>query len=286
MRQYGILREYDPKRGVSVETLAYEYLPGFHVPEHAHGSDQLIYAIRGLMEVRSGQSMWLIPPQFALWIPARTFHRIRMPVAVSMRTLYFRPGIVSRSTPGVLYVTPLLRELIVETVRIGRLRTRNYHERALRDLTVLNLARATAAPTFVTLPKDPRALAVARAILDQPDRPETLASLCAAAGVGVRTIQRTFQMDVGTDFDTWRRQARLTKAVELLVSGRSVKEVAFAVGYRQPSAFVEAFRRTFGSTPKAWAGSFQKTAPSGAAHPSREAMPESLRPTRQARQES
>src|SRR5277367_6495445 len=139
MRQGEIIRKYDPKRGVSVATLAYEYTPGFKVPEHAHGSDQLIYAIRGVMEVYSGQSMWLIPPHFALWIPARTFHRIRMPVAVSLRTLYFRPGTVSRSTSAVLYVSPLLRELIVETVRIGRLRTRDHHERALRDLTVLNL---------------------------------------------------------------------------------------------------------------------------------------------------
>jgi AraC-like DNA-binding protein len=32
-----------------------------------------------------------------------------------------------------------------------------------------------------------------------------------------------------------------------------VKQAAFATGYRQPSAFVEMFRRTFGATPKAWA---------------------------------
>jgi AraC-like DNA-binding protein len=44
----------------------------------------------------------------------------------------------------------------------------------------------------------------------------------------------------------------LTKAVELLVSGDSIKEVSFKVGYRQSSAFVEMFRRTFGTTPKAW----------------------------------
>jgi methylphosphotriester-DNA--protein-cysteine methyltransferase len=46
----------------------------------------------------------------------------------------------------------------------------------------------------------------------------------------------------GHDFATWRRQARLMKAVELLAGGSSVKQVAFATGYRQPSAFVEMFR--------------------------------------------
>ncbi len=259
MRQHGVIREFDPKPGVSVATLAYEYTAGFQVPEHAHGSDQLIYAIRGVMQVHAGASMWLIPPQFALWIPARTFHRIHMPTAVSMRTLYFRPAMVSRPEPGcaVLSISPLLRELIVETVRVGRLRARNRHERALRDLSTLHLRRATSAPTRVALPTDPRALALAQAILDEPSQPKPLAWLCADAGMSLRTMQRIFQNELGMDFDSWRRQVRLVKAIELLVTGTSVKETSFAIGYRQPSAFVDAFRRTFGSTPKAWTASLQ-----------------------------
>jgi quercetin dioxygenase-like cupin family protein len=36
------------------------------VPEHSHGSEQLIYAIGGGMEVSVARSVWLIPPHFAL----------------------------------------------------------------------------------------------------------------------------------------------------------------------------------------------------------------------------
>ena len=61
-----------------------------------------------------------------------------------------------------------------------------------------------------------------------------------------------FSKKSGTDCESWRRQFRLTRAIELLVAGHSVKEVAASVGYRQPSAFVETFRRTFSTTPKAW----------------------------------
>jgi AraC-like DNA-binding protein len=260
VRHSGILRKYDPKRGISVATLAYEYSRGFQVPEHAHGSDQLIYAIRGVMEVSSGQRMWVIPPHFALWIPARTYHRIHMPGPVSMRTLYFRPGFVSALPPGcaVLHVTPLQRELIVEAVRIGQLRMGNHHERALRDLIVLHLENASPVPTFVTLPREQRALAVAQAVLTNPAQSKRLAALCAGVGVSVRTIERSFQKDVGTDFESWRGQVRLMKAVELLVSGCSVKETAFGIGYRQSSSFVKAFRQTFGTTPKAWNSALEK----------------------------
>ena len=69
-----------------------------------------MFATRGLMEVSAGRNYWLIPPQFAVWIPARTTHGIRMASAVSMRTLYLHPG-VSKELPKtctVIHVRPLL----------------------------------------------------------------------------------------------------------------------------------------------------------------------------------
>jgi len=57
------------------------------------------------------------------------------------------------------------------------------------------------------------------AILRNPADSKPMAILCSEAGVSVRTIERAFRKDVGTSFESWRRQARLTKAVELLVSG-------------------------------------------------------------------
>jgi AraC-like DNA-binding protein len=262
MRQ-GHIEDYDPKSGTSISTLAYEYPPAFHVPEHAHGADQVIYATRGLMEVSAGQSFWLIPPQFAIWIPAGVMHCIRMPGVVSMRTLYLRRGLAPKlpATCTVLHVTPLLRELIVEAARVGQLRTRNRLHRALRDLVIFHLQRASSVPTFLALPRDSRALAVAQALIANQAQNPSLHVLCASAGASVRTIERVFRSEVGTDFAAWRRQARLMKAVELLAGGSSVKQVAFAIGYRQPSAFVQMFRRTFATTPKAWSAALAGNRP-------------------------
>jgi AraC-like DNA-binding protein len=252
MRQ-DIVGEYDPKPGVSIATLAYDYPPDFDVPEHAHGSDQLIHATHGVMEVVAGRSCWIIPPQFAVWIPARTIHRIRMRGAVSMRTLYLRPGL----TPGsnrcrVLHVAPLLRELVVAAVRIGELRAKERFHTALRDLVVELLRSAPPVPTEVALPADPRALAVATAFMADLEAAPSFPAVCRQVGISVRTIERTFRSEVGTSFEAWRRQVRLMRAIALLAAGRSVKEAAYQVGYQQPSAFVEMFRRTLGMTPAAW----------------------------------
>jgi len=252
MRQ-PLIRDNDPKPGVSVSTYAHEYARGAHVSPHAHGADQLIYATRGVMQVATGSHTWLIPPFFGLWIPARTSHHIRMAESVSMRTLYLRPARAACGrAPAVLHVGPLLRELIIEIVRVGALRYRNPIERALRDLLIAELNRASSMPLVVALPTDRRALAVASRIVDNPALRVPLASLCASAAVSVRTLQRIFRREIGTDFGRWRQQVRLMKATELLVAGRSVKQVPLAVGYRQPSAFVALFRETFGTTPRVW----------------------------------
>ena len=97
--RHGLITEYDPGRGILISTLAYEYPRGYHVEEHAHGSDQLVYAIRGVLQVSAGPGLWLIPNHFAIWIPARTPHSIDMPGPVSMRTLYMRSGLAAGLPP-------------------------------------------------------------------------------------------------------------------------------------------------------------------------------------------
>ncbi len=174
-----------------------------------------------------------------------------------------RPGAPWKSQPAasdgsslrsllVIRVAPLLRELIVETVAVGRLRASNQDHRTLQRLLVRQIERAPSLSTGVTMPVDARALAVAEASMANYRGCPPLPSLCRRAGVSVRTVQRAFQRDCGVTFELWRRQARLLKAIELLAGGASVKEVAFEIGYEGPSTFVEMFRQTMGATPKAW----------------------------------
>jgi AraC-like DNA-binding protein len=205
------------------------------------------------MQVSAGQCLWLIPPHFGMWIPARIGHSIKMPDAVSMRTLYMRRGLARLpATCTVLHITPLLRELIVEAVRLRELRTRDRLHCALRDLLLSKLENAAPMPMSLTLPQESRARAVADKVISNLAERQPFADMCTSVGASVRTVQRIFRREVGSDFESWRRQARLMKAVELLVAGNSVKEVSFALGYRQPTAFVEMFRGILGTTPGAW----------------------------------
>ena len=47
----------------------------------------------------------------------------------------------------------------------------------------------------------------------------------------------------------WRQKVRMLDSIRLLAEGKSVTEAAFDTGYASVSAFIAAFRHTFGCTP-------------------------------------
>lgn len=170
--------------------------------------------------------------------------------ALSLRTLYIRKGLGRDRGCAVLNVTPLLKELIVEAVRVGNVSAKTAGHRALKQMLLDQIDRASVMPTALRMPQDQRVRALAEAVIGSVERNVPLSTRCRNNGISVRSAQRIFRRELGTDFETWRCQVRLLKAIPMLTAGRSVKQVAFDVGYRQSSTFVAMFRRVLGMTPK------------------------------------
>ncbi len=75
--------------------------------------------------------------------------------------------------------------------------------------------------------------------------PEDLAK---ELGISARTLRRHLEQD-GTSLRAVVDDARRARADELLGAGNSVKEVAFALGFSEPSAFSRAYKRWTGKAP-------------------------------------
>src|SRR5512142_1572175 len=121
-RQNGIFdRSGDLKSAIT--TFAHDYPAGHVIPLHFHDRDQLVYASRGVVTVRTRNGTWVVPPQRAVWIPAEIPHTITMSGLVAMRTLYLKPR-MARALPRdccVVHVSPLLKELILHSCAMGAL---------------------------------------------------------------------------------------------------------------------------------------------------------------------
>ena len=217
--------------------LALTYCDGHVLDRHTHPWAQLVYAASGVMRVSTPDAAWLVPPTRAIWAPGGTPHEIEMRGAVAMRTLYLAPtGDDPRlAACRAIEVSPLLRELILHIVRVGTLDAADPGHARIEGLLVDLLAQAETAPLELPLPRDPRARRMA-------ERRRTSASSLRSSRLPL---------------EAWRARARMQQAVAALAGGASVTATALDAGYQSPSAFIAAFKRTFGVTPARWRGQAQ-----------------------------
>jgi len=203
------------------------------------------------MSVQTDEGTWVVPSHRGVWIPADTRHSIAMSGWVSMRSLYIVPEL-ARELPRrccVLAIPPLLRELILHATAQGQLHRDVAEHRRLVDFLLDQLRVLPVVPLELPMPRDPRALRVARRLREEPGEQAPIQRLARGAGASRRTLERLFRRETGMPLGRWRQQARLLHAMRLLASGESVTSIALEVGYQSPSAFIEAFSSALGTTP-------------------------------------
>jgi AraC-like DNA-binding protein len=84
------------------------------------------------------------------------------------------------------------------------------------------------------------------------ERTPTLESVARGLGVSARTLQRQLRQE-GVSFAKLLAELRREMAPSLLRDGQhGVSEVAFLLGYEDPSAFRRAFQRWFGRSPRSF----------------------------------
>jgi len=215
---------------------------------HHHDEHQLAWSPEGVLVVRTESGSYVLPPSRALWIPAGTSHETQATGAAVLRSVYIRTSRcpIHWDTPTAVAVSPLLRELIphLEDDTLSP-RERLRAEAVLFDL----LAPLALATIDVRLPTDDRAREVAEALLADPGDGRTLHAWGRQVGASSRALARAFLSETGLSFGRWRTLARLQVALLELAEGLPVGLVASRVGYRNPSAFVAAFRAHTGVTP-------------------------------------
>ena len=170
----------------------------------------------------------MVPSHRAVWVPAGTEHEIEMVGAVSLRTLYVKPG--SRaSLPTqccVANVSPLLRELILQTIRIGMLDRYVPAQKRMAGVILDQLETLRTVPLKLPMPRDARALRVVEVMRANPGDSKSLDDLSTNIGASKRTIERLFLTETQMTFGKWRQQLRLLHALRLLAAGESVTGAA------------------------------------------------------------
>jgi AraC-like DNA-binding protein/mannose-6-phosphate isomerase-like protein (cupin superfamily) len=242
-----------------IHLVARNYRKGVRLDTHMHREAQLVYAAKGTMQVTTPGGRWLVPPDRAVWVPARLEHSIDVLADIQMRTLYFDLKWLAREHRSesleaefVVKVSRLLQESI-----LALFDGRNDPDRTdlLIRLVMLELHQAEDPTTFIPLPHEPRCRRAANIVLADPTETHDIADLAREVGTSARTLSRLFSSETQLSFKSWCQRARIAAAIERLsmAPNLSVKQLAADLGYASFPAFSHAFRQVTGKSPTGFA---------------------------------
>lgn len=213
---------------------ARDFVPGMDRPEHCHREAQLLYAQKGVR------------------------HSISFLADTQMRSLYFSDDALHRlkhlnDRVRVLAATPLIRELFSA---LFSKKVPPATALLMTNLVLRLVVEAEELGAALPIADDEAFGPLQSEILSRRLWSMTMEEASSRLSLSPKTFSRKFNRALGMTWRDWMARARLCASLDLLLSGRTLKDAAFGAGYADQATFTAAFRKLFGTTP----GAMQKSA--------------------------
>lgn len=219
---------------------------------HFHQWGQLQLISGGILELNAQGKRFLAPPNLAIWVPAGIVHQSynRKPLAYCSVNITSE---LAKSLPDhacLLTVTPIIEAIIAD------LRSRNIQIAAsAEDQRLFNVLLDQFACTkqiehFLPSTENKLLTPILSVLELDPADSTSLHDWAKLVHTTERTLARHCQNELGMSFTEWRLRMRYLYSLELLKKGKSIKEVAFTLGYNQASPFITMFKKYAGCTPE------------------------------------
>ncbi|WP_347557051.1 helix-turn-helix transcriptional regulator [Robbsia sp. KACC 23696] len=237
--------------GIAVSGLDTKGLNRIEKDFHRHRKGELMLLLRGVLTCEVEGSLWIVPPQSALWIPGDVLHKVSAAGMVEVYIAFIDPAASSHLPAQCCEVstTPLLRELVIRSARLPLLYPDEGAESHLVTLLLDELAATSIGSLHLPMPVDGRLRKIVEAIIDDPADRGTIQTWARRVGLSERTLARLLSQQTGMSFGRWRQQLHLMLAVKWLSTGASVQRVADDLGYESAGSFVTMFRKALGTSP-------------------------------------
>jgi AraC-like DNA-binding protein len=224
---------------------------------HTHAIGQLLFAEKQLIHIEYADRKILLPTQFCSWIPAFKPHRIwsASPDAY-VRVIYFHSQFCKNeifSRESVFPLSSVLKEMIRYTAKWDGISENNIYKNTF--LTAIR-QMLPGEMTFhfkleIPISQHPRLGLIIDHINNHLHEDIRIEHLKIQFGLSGRTLHRLFTKELGQSFYIYRMFLRIAKAIEYLSEGsRSVKEVAYDVGYNSIPSFNKMFKIVTGENPQ------------------------------------
>lgn len=218
---------------------------------HYHSRGQLVYADEGIMELYIHDTYWLLPSSKGIYIPPQCNHKMRAKTDVYLKTLYINEENfdLPNETTGI-YISALLRELIVQAANIPNNYLKNSFEDKLLQFTIEVIIQSQNNLFYLPLGKDSRIQSLCHYLLQNPTDNRILNEWAESLGASSRTLIRLFKKETGLSYTIWRENLKVLHAINLLTNQKPISYISSSLGYSSQSAFSVMFKRITNMTPK------------------------------------
>ncbi|MFH0290428.1 AraC family transcriptional regulator [Vibrio owensii] len=216
---------------------------------HEHKKGQLLYAPQGCMTFALDNSICILPPTKAVWIPPHTSHRAVMTNVVAYRSLYFDCSEYNCPDEIVMIEVNDLLKALIDKMALWEWDIEETKTQATSTLFWEEFYQAKQFEFSLPLPSDRRLTGFRKAMTKGDFIAPELNQLSQTVGASSKTITRLFKAETGMSYQDWRQQWRLLKAIELLCEERQVSDVAHCLEFSSDSAFIAFFKKQTGQTP-------------------------------------
>ncbi|MED7789692.1 helix-turn-helix transcriptional regulator [Francisella sp. 19X1-34] len=246
-----MLTEVFPAENNSAPIFGYNY-KGKRLPKdlHHHNYGQLMYCLKGIIEVRIAEKILVIPSANAIWIPENIPHAAMRDSPVNYYNLYFCTDRLVNLPKNVqvFSVSPFLHELIrkVLTFRDNSKKEKNVITVLIDQLNSVELQDYYK----LSIPNNKTIKAIYEYIINDLSKPLLHQQVANKFAMSSKTLSRLFQKNIGMTFNKWKQQIKILEAISLLSEGVNNKQIVETLGYSCDSEFIRQFKKVIGKTPK------------------------------------
>lgn len=220
-----------------------------YIPNHQHTKGQLSYVEGGLAYLYIEDKRYVIPAKHYFWIPKGLMHTLKIGHSGTvLRSLFFYAYDDDThpfySQMGIYPINELLMQMIKYTESWdGNVFPEDKRYLFLSVIkNILPEISKKKVPIALPFTENERIQPILKFIEKNISEEHSLESISEQFGLSERTLSRLFQSTLNMSFLQYLKLLRMFKAIELmLLTNKSLSEIAYAVGYQSLSSFSTTF---------------------------------------------
>ncbi len=218
---------------------------------HSHSRAQLISCNTGIMEVVTKNNIWIVNSFQSVWISSNEEHQVYFPNNVKVVSAFIDESKIDNLPKDTFAFenSNFLNSILEKITSFSNPNKLTEQQNRVIDVFLDELSLLKPSTTFLPTSQDKRLKKILDHLINDIASKHTIDYYANLLFISPRTLSRLFNKELGMSFGNWKMRLKLIEAVKQLGENKSVKEIAFNLGYENVSSFITIFKKHFGKTP-------------------------------------